>query len=58
MTVNETKKILKKKCAENAYTFHFEMSDGLKRSLSVGRTKNSITLQINSCLGSINYLSA
>ena len=56
MTVNEAKKILKKKCAENAHAFHFEVSGGLKRSLLIERTKNSVVPTINSCLGSINYL--
>ena len=56
MTVNEAKKILKKKYDENAHAFHFEISGGVKRSLHIGRTKNSVLPTINSCLGSINYL--
>jgi len=42
MTVNEAKKIL--------------VSGGVKRSLLIRRTKNSVIPTINSCLGSINYL--
>jgi len=56
MTVNEAKKIQKKKYAENAHVFHFEVSGGLKRSLSIERAKNSVGPTINSCISSINYL--